>query len=438
MIDHIGALADRVREQWLRSSIFWYLKGDTDPDSDPVSDRKLLNELLETAFLASLTYDERRPTRFSVILWPPEESSAEPGPVHIRLARSLPFDAAHVRRLAPATRPHSVLIGVRAAAEGSSTPLLIWGLVDTGRSWMGWLRHERDSGINPPNYLMVSSSEPGHLSVSRGGYTIATLRGGSIVSGSASGVFMEGPINEFFGDARSECYRQARLQLTQENRSSQEDRWPPESYLHVIQRLLVGIEDQQHGGSLLLIPNSQRNDAAIWSSTVSVKYSINDARIWKLLVDNLVANRKYSDLNSHLWGYDPVSRDERIGFVELNLLRQEIADRTDDLLSFATSLSAVDGAILMTDQFEIIGYGVEVIASAPELQFVRLTEDPQGTEGHEVPIESFGTRHRAAFRFCWTLPQATAFVVSFDGGVRAVRRVSDAVIVWPEILPERY
>ena len=318
------------------------------------------------------------------------------------------------------------------------TPLRIWGLVDIGISWTGLLDRERNSAIIPPNYLMVSSSAPGHLHVSRGGYTIATLRDGSIVTGNASDVFIEGPIGEFFNDARDECYRQASLELETENPDAGENRWPQQTYLHAVQRVLLGIEAQQHGGSLLLIPNSQRDDTATWGPAVSVKYSIDDSRIWKFLIKDLVTSRKYDALSSRLWSHDDVSRGERIGFTESNLLRQEVADHIAGLVSFAASLSAVDGAILMTDQFEIIGFGAEVIASAPEVQSVRLAEDPQGIKGHVVPIESFGTRHRAVFRFCWTLPQSIAFVVSFDGGVRAVRRIGDVVVVWPEVLAERH
>jgi hypothetical protein len=84
----------------------------------------------------------------------------------------------------------------------------------------------------------------------------------------------------------------------------------------------------------------------------------------------------------------------------------------------------------MTDEFDVLGFGAEVTAASPTLKSVRVLADNKGID---VPITSFGTRHRSAFRFCSSLEGSAAFVVSQDGGVKAVKRVGCDVVLWPDI-----
>jgi DNA integrity scanning protein DisA with diadenylate cyclase activity len=72
-----------------------------------------------------------------------------------------------------------------------------------------------------------------------------------------------------------------------------------------------------------------------------------------------------------------------------------------------------------------------VIATSPSLTEVEAVTDYHPSTS--VPIESFGTRHRSAFRFCSSLEDSASFVVSQDGGVKAIKRVGDKVNLWPDI-----
>jgi DNA integrity scanning protein DisA with diadenylate cyclase activity len=70
-------------------------------------------------------------------------------------------------------------------------------------------------------------------------------------------------------------------------------------------------------------------------------------------------------------------------------------------------------------------------ATSPSLSIVKVVTT--GTDLMEVPVESFGTRHRSAFRFCSSLEDSIAFVLSQDGGVKAVKRHGKDVLMWPDI-----
>ncbi|MBV7543590.1 diadenylate cyclase [Acidovorax sp. sic0104] len=106
-----------------------------------------------------------------------------------------------------------------------------------------------------------------------------------------------------------------------------------------------------------------------------------------------------------------------------------------DAVRFIASLSAVDGALVITDRFRVLGFGAEVIAQSPTLRDVQIAMNPEATTKQPVSIETYGTRHRSAFRFCSTYEDGIAFIVSSDGGVKATKRIGSEVLLWPEVQP---
>jgi hypothetical protein len=61
-----------------------------------------------------------------------------------------------------------------------------------------------------------------------------------------------------------------------------------------------------------------------------------------------------------------------------------------------------------------------------------ITEFRKGI-GEFRDIEFFGTRHRSAFRFCSSLEDSVAFIVSQDGETKVAKRVGSEVILWTNI-----
>ncbi len=94
-------------------------------------------------------------------------------------------------------------------------------------------------------------------------------------------------------------------------------------------------------------------------------------------------------------------------------------------------MTAVDGAVVMDYRFNVMGFGAEVIASSPSLTEISVNSGKKALG--QSPIEAFGTHHRSAFRFCSSFEDSIAFVVSQDGGVKAVKRVDKDVVLWPDI-----
>lgn len=75
------------------------------------------------------------------------------------------------------------------------------------------------------------------------------------------------------------------------------------------------------------------------------------------------------------------------------------------------SLAAVDGAVVMTKRFEILGFGAEIAAGLAPISEVRRAVDLEADTFVTELVDSVGTRHRSAYRFCNAVPDAIAIVV---------------------------
>ena len=109
-----------------------------------------------------------------------------------------------------------------------------------------------------------------------------------------------------------------------------------------------------------------------------------------------------------------------------DLVRQEVNDANETLLVAAVrkavdtvaGLTAVDGATIINDRFEVLAYGAKIRrpeGSLPVDQMV-CTEAVAGDEAVKIhPAQSGGTRHLSAAQFVHSQRDAVAIVASQDG-----------------------
>jgi hypothetical protein len=153
----------------------------------------IFDEIIDVCYHASMLTEEGRPTVFRIVFLDrqskvsPRDDDELP-PVTRYLLEPVSFTQGELRRLAPVADPRRVLIAV----EHSGGRLQIYGIVDIGIALWEMARHERISGYSPPEALIVTSSRPGELSISRGGRPVLRMRDGEIVTPAQSVVF-EGP-----------------------------------------------------------------------------------------------------------------------------------------------------------------------------------------------------------------------------------------------------
>jgi hypothetical protein len=94
---------------------------------------------------------------------------------------------------------------------------------------------------------------------------------------------------------------------------------------------------------------------------------------------------------------------------------QEALNRTVDAIA---GLTAVDGAVILTDQHELLGFGAKIARRRgwPQVEQVTVTEPIDGGVAALVhPEQLGGTRHLSAAQFVQDQRDAVAFVASQDG-----------------------
>jgi hypothetical protein len=114
-------------------------------------------------------------------------------------------------------------------------------------------------------------------------------------------------------------------------------------------------------------------------------------------------------------------------FRELFHLTQGIADPADrqadpaalsPIVAAVGGLTAVDGAVLLTDQYELLGFGAKIARRMghPQVEQVAVTEPIKGGQAGIVhPEQLGGTRHLSAAQFIQDQRDSVALVASQDG-----------------------
>jgi hypothetical protein len=158
-------------------------------------------------------------------------------------------------------------------------------------------------------------------------------------------------------------------------------------WVNVLVQLAASMRRHGRGGALLVIPRVNRT----WEESIVHPMLYSVAPLFSELAD-LVRHTRVTD---HEW--------------------QENLRRAVDALA---GLTAVDGATLMSDHYELIAFGTKITrrrGSAP-VERVALTEPVEGSLLATVnPYQLGGTRHLSAAQFVHDQRDATALVASQDG-----------------------
>jgi hypothetical protein len=403
----------------------------------PLPAVQALTELLALAYHTSLLLEEGRKLLFRII-YLPRGSSKKVTEARRRNSRLAVFtedralNVAELRRLAPAADSTRTMI---CADHDSETGWRVWGLLDTGANWWQFTRHEASSGTPPPQDLAIGSPGPGELTVSSGGMVLLALRNGTafLPQGSALDA---GPVSTHLEPTRRQLYRDSvkRLKSKKWDEEGHDNDYPKRFHDMCLSRILSGIREIAHGGTLLVVPNQLSATDPRLADRVNIKHPCDYDYLWELMLQHLELHKNYYALHFPLWDSKaPIDPEKYQQISMLESTRIENDEALKDAVRFIASLSAVDGALVITDRFRVLGFGAEVTAQSPTLREVQIAGNPEATIRKTVSIEAYGTRHRSAFRFCSTYEDAIAFIVSSDGGVKATKRIGQDVLLWPEV-----
>jgi hypothetical protein len=402
----------------------------------PLPKESTFQKLVDTVYHASFLTEERRRIWFRVIYVGKKDMIKE-GQIPymsmrvVEFTKPRIFSVSELVKLAPAADPTQVLICVYDADRGGE--LEVWGLIEAGTTWWEFERHERSGGRPPPDAFTLSSKSPGQIAISRSGFVLLMLNQGKIITPS-SDVFYQGPIAAFLKKGQQHLYTEVckRLKIDKWDPEGHDDDYPSRFYIFFLERVLNRIREKFHGGTLVVIPDELKANDTRLQDRIVIKYPCHyDAS--DPLVEELEHHHRYFDLHFKLWEKAQITKEEYRGCIVEDSDLKEAKEKVKHAASFLSSLSAVDGAVVITDRLRLLGFGAEIIAISPSLKNVRVITDYRKNESEYRDIELFGTRHRSAFRFCSSFEDSIVAVVSQDGEIRVAKRVGSDVILWPSV-----
>lgn len=319
-----------------------------------VPDAEAIEAIVDAAFWASLRREEGYWPKISLAFLQPEQAG---GP--LRFEQRLPLDPVALSRLAPAVERPGIHLGVWRDRDG----LCVWGTT-------------RDV----PRLCFV-------LEVVAPGLLVIKYRRGRETGKFVNVVVLEGDIIKVV-DERGTSLPDCPELLTRLLGFGAPDE-PSTDSVNVLVQLAASMRTHGRGGSLLVVP--QGSDAWRESIVRPVPYA---------------AEPPYSEL--------------------AGLMRREAAERATtiwqesliDEVEMVAGLTAVDGAALINDRFELLAFGAKIgrREGGSRVGRVVLTEPVVGDSAVVVnPVQLGGTRHLSAAQFVQDQKGAVALVASQDG-----------------------
>jgi hypothetical protein len=399
-------LAERVRESW-------------PADACPLPKR--LVTILDVAYHASFLRDEERPVTGRILVLPPSELPPDTGPPAglwpLRFGTPRHFEEHELRRLSTAAQVQRALIAVGE----SGGELGIWGIVQSGPRWLQAAQGGHAKEPPMPPCLVVRVVRPGHLLIGCGSRLVAELRGGRL---------SDFTLDVFQSRWLPALFREARVMMAAEHRASAraalDEGIAADLTGHLAQqmvkRVVATMRSVHHGGTLVVGPPDCVAEGYL-QTTYTFVDSPTRRRFRSLVLSILEAVAEHAAAMGRAASvelYRAVT-DPRIAELDEGLF---------EVSHLIASLAAVDGAVVMTKRFEVLGFGAEIAGSLPPVAEVRRGLDLEADTFVTELVDSVGTRHRSAYRLCHAMPDALAIVVSQDGSVQFVNRHRDWVTYW--------
>lgn len=381
-------------------------------------------QILEVSFLASMKKEEHRDIQFRICYMDAETDDSNEvhstGRRWIKFQQAREFNVRELTRLAPAISPNSSLICV--SRTPTSTSLQIVGIVNCRPTESTVHHQDRLFQVELPRLFNVFVSEPGELSINLGNRQLLYLKDGAIHQPTTT-LFHRKYIRDFVDSNEKDMQCVAALELKKEGHqeASDDDLTPATLYRDFLYRVLSRMCELSHGGSLLLVPQQfdLRNNKL--SDSVKLKYPIVNTSLWRNQIDYLKGLRKL------------IAELIKSGSKSLPITK-EMQDASNRVLldaNFISQLTLVDGAVVMTTHFDLLGFGGEITSNAV-VPTVECAVNDIIVENNSS-LENNGTRHRSVYRFCYDIDGAIGFVVSQDGGVKAVKRIGDSIRTWVNV-----
>jgi hypothetical protein len=399
-------------------------------------DREALEYLISACYQVSMMSEELRPQRFRIALCDPSEFPPELGPPYgfLRIVFSEPraFNEYALLKLSPASEFESSLIGIRHdPAEG----LRIWGLINSGTRWIQAFRGGSKVVIPMPDSLVLDITGPGSIRAYRGSHILAQLTAGRIIMPSSN------VLHSRWIAKRMASFNKEIMEMHNRSRQGTDEAWATISenfierlYEQVMKRIISSIRNMKHGGTIIFFPPNLIRKITSPNPYVFIKYIFRNeepVRRLRWLTINIMNElaKHYGSSGGH---GKVVEWSEYVVATNKTLL--ELDEALFECARFIANLAAVDGAVVLTQGLDLVGFGGVVKGAFSKEDIIAVARDAEGEQRVNERAEGVGTRHLSAYYLCKEIPDVIAIVVSQDGNTSLVTWMNDFVTYW-DFLP---
>jgi hypothetical protein len=327
---------------------------------------KTIEAIIDATFWASLRREEGHSPKISLAFVPPTQVERP-----LTFERSLPLTPNVLIKLAPAVERPGIHLGVWRESDAASSrgqppqgagELRVWGATRTVPSFCFVLE------VIEPGLLVVKHRRLDGLGKFA---NVAVLKGEQV------------KVIDENGTSLPDCPALLAALLSFTSPASESDP------VNLLVQLAASMRAHGHGGSLLVVPAGTES----WRQSIvqPVLYTITPP--FSALADLMRQER--SEANENLW--------------EASVRRA---------VDTVAGLTAVDGATVITDKYELLAFGVKIRRpeGAVPVERMVLTEPIIGDRAEVVPpVQHGGTRHLSAAQFVHDQRDALTLVASQDG-----------------------
>jgi len=329
-------------------------RGETDLATAP--DVNEVEAIIDAAFWASLRREEGYTPTISLAFLPPNRAVR---PLTFEPRLSLAPDA--LARLAPAVKQSGIHLGVCRAGGAQDRDLCVWGTTRTLPALCFVLE------VVAPGLLVVKYPH----GVSGKFVNIVVLEGDQV------------KVVDEQGASIPDCPDVVTALLGFDAPAS----WA--GTVNVFVRLAVSMRAHGRGGALLVVPAGSER----WRQSIvqPIRYSVEPP---------------FREI-AQLMGHPHAERE-----------REQWQDELTHAVDTVAGLTAVDGATVMNDRYELLAFAVKIARheESTRVQEVMVTEPVEGMGASTVhPSQLGGTRHLSAAQFVFDQRDASALVASQDG-----------------------
>ncbi len=318
---------------------------------------RAIEKIIDATFWASFRPEEGRFPKISLAFLPPEQAGQS-----LMFAERLPLNTPVLTKLAPAVERPGIHLAVWHDDQSESDELYVWGATRTIPS-LGFVLEDIEPGLLVIKHRRVDGF---------GKYAnVAVLKGEQV------------KIVDELGQSLPDCPDL----LKSLSAFTTPATW--QTSVNGLVQLSASMRAHGHGGTLLVVPNGSEE----WRESIvhPILYSVTPP--FAKLASVIEKGASRADENE--W---------------------EAALR--NAVDAVAGLTAVDGATVITDRYEVVAFGAKIkrAAGKQSVEQMVLTEPIIGNQAEVVPpVQHGGTRHLSAAQFIHDQRDALALVSSQDG-----------------------